>query len=61
MERMLKVYAGSISYGLDTKDSDIDIRGIIKNPVEQLFGIESDFVIVRNKNYFYYIRACIKN
>lgn len=43
MERMIKVYAGSISYGLNTQDSDVDIRGIIKNPVEQLFGIESDF------------------
>lgn len=28
-EVLLSVIAGSISYGLNTKDSDVDIRGVL--------------------------------
>lgn len=31
-------YSGSISYGTNTKDSDIDIRGVIKNPIEDILN-----------------------
>ena len=31
-------YSGSVSYGTNTKDSDIDIRGVIKNSIEDILN-----------------------
>lgn len=35
-------FGGSIAYGTDTPDSDIDLRGFYLNPVEEWIGLEPD-------------------
>lgn len=35
---ILKVYGGSVAYGLNTPESDVDIRGICIPPAEYYFG-----------------------
>lgn len=36
-------YGGSYSYGTNVEGSDIDLRGIALNPMDELIGIEQDF------------------
>lgn len=38
-EVLLSVIAGSISYGLNTKDSDVDIRGVFAHPVKDILVV----------------------
>ena len=38
---ILKCYAGSITYGTNTRDSDVDIRGIVIPPKEYWLGLSS--------------------
>lgn len=49
LKRLLVGYGGSISYGLNTQDSDIDIRGIILNPISQVIGLDKDFEQIEYK------------
>lgn len=35
-------YGGSIAYGTSTDDSDVDIRGIYLNPIEEFIGTKPD-------------------
>lgn len=44
-EVLLSVIAGSISYGLNTKDSDVDIRGVFAYPVKDILIGEYEKVI----------------
>lgn len=46
----LLVFGGSIAYGTNNEDSDIDIRGIAVNPTDQIFGLKKDFEQVVDKN-----------
>ena len=39
---LLVGYGGSIAYGLDTPESDIDIRGIFLNPPEEWIGLQPE-------------------
>lgn len=39
----LLAYGGSIAYGTNTPESDIDIRGMAVNNTKQLFNLENDF------------------
>ena len=39
---LLVGYGGSIAYGLDTSESDIDIRGIFLNPPEEWIGLQPE-------------------
>lgn len=39
---LLVSFGGSIAYGTDTPDSDIDLRGLYLNPVEEWIGLEPD-------------------
>jgi hypothetical protein len=39
----LLAFGGSIAYGTNTPQSDIDIRGFAVNPLSELVGIEKDF------------------
>ena len=49
-EVLLSVIAGSISYGLNTKDSDVDIRGVFAHPVKDILVGEYEKVIQENNN-----------
>ena len=40
---ILLSFGGSIAYGTDLPGSDIDLRGIMMNPQEELLGMEADF------------------
>lgn len=41
-EPLLLGFGGSMAYGTDTPDSDIDVRGFYLNPVEEWIGLEQD-------------------
>lgn len=49
-EVLLSVIAGSISYGLNTKDSDVDIRGVFAYPIKDILVGEYEKVIQENNN-----------
>lgn len=49
-EVLLSVIAGSISYGLNTKDSDVDIRGVFAHPIKDILVGEYEKVIQENNN-----------
>ena len=40
---MLLAVGGSIGYGTNTEDSDVDVRGIALNSKQELIGISNDF------------------
>ena len=42
--------SGSIAYGLDTPESDVDIRGIFLNPPEELIGLRHEQESLRPDN-----------
>ena len=39
---LLVGFGGSIAYGLDTPESDMDIRGIFLNPREEWIGLKPE-------------------
>ena len=41
-EPLLLGFGGSMAYGTDTPDSDIDVRGCYLNPLEEWIGLEPD-------------------
>lgn len=49
-EVLLSVIAGSISYGLNTKDSDVDIRGVFAHPVKDILVGKYEKVIQEDNN-----------
>jgi len=49
--KIFECVAGSVAYGLNTPDSDIDIRGIFRRPNEELLGlVKYDDLIKDDKN-----------
>lgn len=60
-------YAGSIAYGTNTNESDIDIRGIMKTPIEVLLGNSkfeqideegTDTVVYTINKYLKMLKSC---
>jgi uncharacterized protein len=68
---ILKCYGGSHAYGLNTPQSDVDIRGICIPPVEYYFGLNNfeqyientpdDVTIYSIKKYFQLASKCNPN
>ena len=64
-------YGGSIAYGTSTDDSDVDIRGIYLNPIDEFIGTkpdseqfmmsEYDTTIYSIKKMFYLMTNCNPN
>lgn len=64
-------YGGSIAYGTSTDDSDVDIRGIYLNPIDEFIGTkpdseqfmmsEYDTTIYSIKKMFYLMANCNPN
>lgn len=52
--KLLECISGSHSYGLNTKDSDLDVRGVFAHPIDQLIIGEFDSVIQDHKNDIIY-------
>ena len=47
---IFKSLAGSHSFGMANEESDIDIRGIYVAPIEQVFNLDTEIMVVKNKD-----------
>lgn len=52
--KLLECISGSHSYGLNTKDSDLDVRGVFAHPLNRLIVGDFDKVIQDQKNDIIY-------
>lgn len=55
---LMRIISGSVAYGLNTKQSDTDIRGVFIQPLEYIFGLDSEeqFSDEKNDIVYYEIR-----